>query len=90
MGKKRPKQTPHRQVDAIYVNPLFKVVFITLTIILCVLLALAVYLAAMPQPTELQKQLFTFSFNGCELILGAIVGLIGGKSIDAFAFRKPE
>lgn len=72
-------------VDTVYINPLFKLVLLALLVIFGVLLGLSVRLSGDDTPNDLQKQLFAYSTGGCELILGAIIGLLGGKAIDSFA-----
>lgn len=90
---KKPKPQPEAQqasyvpADAVFVNPFFKWVLLTLITFFVGLVILAWVLSRDDDPNEMEKQLFTFAFNGGELILGAIVGLISGKGIDAFAYR---
>jgi hypothetical protein len=91
----RPHPAPAKEatdtpVEEIFVNPLFKVVLIILVAFFVGMVGLATALASDDTPNELQKQLFTFCFNGGELVLGTIAGLIAGKGIDAYAYRKAE
>jgi len=94
MAKKAPKPKgrpatppPATPVEVVYVNPLFKIVLLILVLFFLLLLFLALNLSAIDTTNARQDQLFTFCSHGAELILGAIVGLLGGKGIDSFAER---
>lgn len=76
-------------VDVVFVNPLFKLVLASLLGIFAILLILSIALAYDDTVNERQGDLFTFSSHSCGLILGAIIGLLSGKGIDAFAYSVP-
>ena len=59
----------------------FRFVFVCVFLLTLILLALSVYLAGLSEPSENAKKLFAACTTSWQMGFGAMVGLIGGKSL---------
>jgi hypothetical protein len=63
------------------ISSTFKLTFISVLVLTVLSSVIVVYLASLPNPTEEQKRLVEVFASSWKMGFGAVVGLIGGKTL---------